>query len=145
MQCYTCNLSGICKIFQMIQDTKMTADIIVSNCKMYNHSSNIKSTEPNQNFVRQRTPAELNSVSDRIKELTKQSKKPDDTVVAIQPTEVKAEEAKNKKQCPECGSTYVVTCSSCNKETCGDCATEAIDGKIYCAKCWEENDEGMIL
>lgn len=152
MQCFTCNLSSICKIFQMINDTKMTADVTVSNCKLYNSNSGAFNSSVTQSTLMhpqrlQRTPEQLNAVSELIKEQRiKQGELPakPSSTVNIKDDSEEADTPKVitlKKVCSSCEkeAKALLVCSECGASICDGCSTESIvDGKSYCETCWEK-------
>ena len=151
MQCYTCQFSSICKVFQMANDFKIIADVYITNCKVFfgqvlptgESVINTNPGQPNNNFSRtQRTPQQLNEISERIrKEHDKLKKKPKEKEEA---KDISIQEKLTivhlKNNCPTCGAEAgtLLKCAGCGKDICHGCAVESIeDGQPYCEECWD--------
>lgn len=140
MQCHACNLSDICKIFQMVNDMKSIAAIHVSDCRYYQakkenapyqfQEASMPPLSGQDHLRRYRTPEELNAISERIKqEHEKQTKKEDI--------------GSFKFTCNECNDENVgiMLCSNCGKSVCDNCLVEdAQDNKVYCQDCWDNTE-----
>lgn len=147
----------------MVNDTKMVANITVNNCSMYSGSqAAVASPAPVPTYSspspamqqqqtplpRQRTPEELNNVSERIKQAQKEREKGTEEVQLMIPavkTEEQPEEKKVvvplKKVCKTCNQETTIEkyCNGCGTAICDGCAVEsADDGKPYCEPCWDK-------
>lgn len=129
MQCLTCDLTSICKIYEFISLQKATADISVNNCRMKRTGSTaIASNSPEVapgSDLKIRSAKEIASVTERIRELSA----PPETDVEI-------------LECPECKQPAkpfeLHHCDGCGKELCIGCITEdSSDKKMYCETCWD--------
>lgn len=151
MQCFTCNLSPICKIFQTINDSKMVADITINNCKMYQGQYGMPAVNqqvpqqhpPQQPLRPQRSPEQLSAMNDIIRQKQQEIKETEEVELSI---EVDNEESSApvvplKRPCGTCGyeTTRLFPCDGCGQEICDGCAVNsAEDGKKYCEPCWDK-------
>lgn len=147
MQCYSCTLMPICKIFQSINDAKAIADISLSNCKLYQNNGEqpqpiVEASKQQPQLRAQRSPETLNKIAGKIREKQKEMNKN-----VEEPIEKDGEEPEKvvisltKKPCETCGNQISSTliCHNCGVSICGSCAVESItDGKMYCEKCWDQ-------
>lgn len=130
MQCLSCDLTSICKIYEFISLQKAHADISVNNCRVKrtgaNASNNPTETSPERD-IKIRSAEAIASVTERIRELSAPSEP------SVQETFV---------QCPECEQgtrpSDICECSGCKKQLCIGCAVEnSSDKKMYCEECWD--------
>lgn len=124
MECYTCDLTSICKIYEFISLQKSHADMTVNHCRIKRHNKEAVAPPPEQE-LKVRSAEAIATVSDRIRKLT-----PEPVV------------KETLDECPNCKQgarpTDICECKSCNKKLCIGCAVE--DGpskKFYCEECWD--------
>lgn len=136
MQCYSCNIAGICKIYQMVNDSKLIATVTISDCKVANGGPSVrpvdieKARETLYKTREQRTPEQLSAISEKIK-----NNEPGVMAIRSMPS---------RKTCPSCDnktSGEILNCSKCGTQVCDSCLTESIeDKKTYCEKCWDSDE-----
>lgn len=131
MQCLTCDLTSICKIYEFISLQQAHADISVNNCRVKRTGTTANASNPTEEAsghdFKIRSAEAIASVTERIREL---SAPPEPE---IQETFV---------QCPECQQgarpSEITECEGCKKQLCIGCAVEnSSDKKIYCEECWD--------
>ena len=154
MQCYTCNLSPICKIFQTANDAKVVADVAITNCKLYQPQSGVQAVNPvpiiqkpapapvNHPQIRQRTPEQISQVSERIRQMQKEMKEnKEEPSVKAEQDDMRPQVISIKKKCATCGQETKISmsCAGCGTSICDGCAVESVeDGKSYCETCWDD-------
>lgn len=153
MNCYSCRLSGICKIYEAISIFKDTAKISVENCIHFSRESDARVPEVQnpqeaqpQQIKRTRPVDEIASVADRIRSLYDRAK--ENTVYEVaeeDPNEELTEEdlqKANNKSCKDCGDDdyhYLHVCEECKQYVCEGCGYVSADGgKFYCEPCWDK-------
>jgi len=144
MICYTCNLTSICKVFEMSKSMSATINIVVNNCLIREGHEQIEAApQPQQvSNVPVRTPDQLIAISDRIKEATK--KTDDATELADKAVE------KLTVACSDCRKSVFVStavrCTRCENYTCENCVTHDMTSKKpYCETCWGKQDPAPLI
>jgi hypothetical protein len=144
MQCYTCNLSAICKVFQMINDTKMVADITVNNCRIAQGqvpaqaAPGVPPAHPQQ-LRPQRTPEQLSDISERIRQAHQEMKEAPSEEVELLVEVSSDEEAAAPQKCGTCEQETSKVCAGCGNAVCEGCSVESAEnGKQYCEPCWDK-------
>lgn len=145
----------------MVNDTKMVANITVNNCAMYSGNQTVAPAaapsypspaptpvQQQPSIPRQRTPEELSSVSERIKQANRQIKETEEEVDFMMPSAEEEESPEEKKVivplkkvCGNCEQETIVEaqCNGCGTPICDGCGVEsAEDGKSYCEPCWNK-------
>ena len=129
MDCLTCNHKPVCKIHEDVMRHAAIASITVKDCTFYTKKEQydvpvVEPAAPVQPPVlqQQRDPADLGSISDRIK------------------SHYKVEE-KTWATCPDCDESYETsefrTCQECNQQVCMHCLVQGAEKKV-CESCWSE-------
>lgn len=129
MQCLSCSVRPICKIYEFTVAQASIAKIDINNCTMFNGlatapiapvSPEIKEQEPE---LFKREPEEIISISEEIRMLSK------------------PQEEKVYVQCSECEeeveSTAIKQCSKCMIKQCATCMVIK-DGQFCCEECFFE-------
>lgn len=123
MDCVTCNVRNICKVYEAIKPYGDIANIVVTNCTVKRKGAIAmeETPQPTTQPVKMRNPEELITISDRIKELTP------------------AEEQPSFIKCPDCEEEYepkeFIFCNSCEKKLCMHCSVQEGPKRI-CEDCW---------
>lgn len=128
MECYSCDIRPVCKVYDAIQTHMHIANITVSNCSIRREDVAAAPAPAIEQPVRpERRPEELASISDQIRNLSTQQEEP-------------AEE-RSYAECPDCNESYetkeFTACSDCGKNMCVHCAVRA-NGKVVCEDCYHK-------
>lgn len=148
MLCSVCKLIKICKLKQFVDDHQQIADIVINRCQYFMSGGQQSASAPAPGQValgRQRTPDELNEVSDKIKQFYSQQKmKNCEQHLQTEPKIVIMNDGeKLGETCRSCGNKCdkIQSCVKCGKDICDACGIFGADNKNYCEECWESLDE----
>ncbi len=151
MKCYSCKLTGICKIYQMSNDVKLIAEVTIHECVAFAPLVPKINTAPQSypSVIRlQRTPEEINEIAVKIKEqkekISNQSENTKNPAEKNQKIEtIIAPIIPRNKICPACNeeSKDFIICSKCDKTICPGCAIETINNSVtICEECWGKDE-----
>lgn len=137
MICHGCDLTSICKVFEMATSMSPAIKIVVHDCYLCSNNkvAAISSQAANVSQPEVRPQRTLADISEKIKEITK-------PVVADKLDEtVKSDDA--YVECSSCKTKIfeaeAIKCSACGIIICEGCATHDMGTKkAYCESCWDD-------
>lgn len=121
--CDKCNISHICRIADKLKEYEGIIEL--SSCIHFAQKDKAVEQKPHLRDVF----SDATEISKKIHEITD---KADEGIIP----------ASEHNSCSSCGKSNVelLVCTKCGNYVCSDCATETINGKVYCEKCYEDSE-----
>ena len=148
--CNNCSVKEICTIYNNIKKYAVYADISITNCTKFNHSSqhSISNIEAQIQPVLTSTIKQYKDFSSASKEEEYKSTPQKEKIEIPEGLDIKilGESPVTDSifiECPSCkGRTTdddLNLCTKCKEIVCSGCGTST-EGKILCPKCWQEEE-----